>query len=98
MELSSSNIKQFLEILKKLHFLKNKSFSHILGNENPEKLFKFQETFYISGSNFPSSRNKKNPLLKSFLYFGKLNSLVPSIKNFLYFRKRSCGEIQLWGS
>ena len=38
MELSSSNIKQFLEILKKLHFLKNKSFSHILGNENPEKI------------------------------------------------------------
>ena len=41
---------------------------------------------YISGSNFPSSKSKKNPLLKCFLYFEKWNFLAPSLKN-LYFRK-----------
>ena len=35
---------------------------------------------YISGSNSPNSISKKNPLLKSFLYFGKQNFLAPSLK------------------
>ena len=43
---------------------------------------------YISGRNFPSSKNKKNPLIKSFLHFDKWNFLATSLKNFLYFRKK----------
>ena len=42
--------------------------------------------FYISGSNFLSSKNKK-PVLNNFLNFGKWNFLAPSLKNFLYFRR-----------
>ena len=45
-----------------------------------------KKTSYISGSDFPNSKYKKNPLLKSFLYFGKWNFLAPSLKNLLYFR------------
>ena len=56
-------------------------------NGNPEKVlyisrngsflyFRKWKTFYILGSNFPSSKNEKNPLLKSFLYFRKQNFLV----------------------
>ena len=41
---------------------------------------------YISGSNFPSSKSKKNPLVKSSLYFEKWNFPAPSLKN-LYFRR-----------
>ena len=48
-------------------------FFYIPGNGNPLK------TFYISGSNFPSSE-------KNVLYFGKWNFLAPKInKLFLYF-------------
>ena len=39
---------------------------------------------YISGGNFPSTKNKKNTLWKNFLYLGKLNF---SLKIFLYFRR-----------
>ena len=41
--------------------------------ESPEKFVIFQETelSYISGSNFPSQKNKKHSLWKNFLYFGK---------------------------
>ena len=63
------------------------------------KLFYIWETetlknfFYISGSNFPSSKKKKQKekkkktLLKNFLYFRKWNFLVPRLKTFLYFRR-----------
>ena len=33
----------------------------------------FQETSYISGSNFPNSKYEKKPLLKGCLYFEKWN-------------------------
>ena len=33
--------------------------SYISGNRSPEKLLMFQETFYISGSNFLRSKSKK---------------------------------------
>ena len=59
--------------------------SYILGNGNPPKnlyilgngsflYFRKQKPkkTYISGSNFPISKNKKN-LLKKFLYLGKWN-------------------------
>ena len=36
---------------------------------------------------FPSSKNEKNPLLKCFFYFEKLNFVAPYLENFLYFRK-----------
>ena len=46
----------------------------------------FQETSYISGTKLPSSKNKKNSLLKKVSYIsGKLNFSDPSLKNFLYF-------------
>ena len=58
MELSSSNIKKFLIYSRKKVFLL------FWETETPKKLFIFQETelSYISGSNFPSSKNEKNPL------------------------------------
>ena len=37
---------------------------------------------------FPSSKSKKNPLLKNFLYSRKSNFLTPGLKNFLYSRRR----------
>ena len=60
--------------------------------ETPKKFLIFQETetlktSHISGSNFPSSKNKKNPLWKNFLYFWKRNFLAMSLANFLYFRR-----------
>ena len=36
---------------------------------------------YISGSNFPSLKNKKRTLWKNFLYFRKRNSVAPSFNN-----------------
>ena len=33
---------------------------------------------------FRAQKNEKNPLLKSFLYFGKLNFLAASLKNFYF--------------
>ena len=58
MELSSSNIKKFLILSQKKVFLLFRE------TETPKKLFIFQETglSYISGSNFLSSKNEKNPL------------------------------------
>ena len=54
MELSCSNIKKFLT------FSVNKAFLIFRETETPKK-FLFQETvlFYISGSNFPNSKNKQ---------------------------------------
>ena len=40
----------------------------------------FHETAYISGSNFPSTKSKKNPFCKNFLYCKKYNFLDPSLK------------------
>ena len=65
--------------------LSNSNIKKFQETETPQKFFIFQET--ETRSNFPSSKYKKNPLLKSFLYFGKWNFLAPSLKNFLYFRK-----------
>ena len=46
--------------------------------ETPKKFVIFQETKFscASGSNFPSTLNKDNPFLKSFLYFGKCESML----------------------
>ena len=41
----------------------------------------------LSGSNFPSLKNEKKPLLKRFLYFRKCIFLPSSLKYFLYFRE-----------
>ena len=66
--------------------------SYTLGNGNSEKscqkklLLCFGKTetwknsLHFRKPNFPSSKNKKNPLLKCFLYFGEKNVLAPSLK------------------
>ena len=41
---------------------------------------------YISGRNFSSSKNKKQPPWKKFLHFGKWNFLALRLKAFLYFK------------
>ena len=46
-----------------------------------------QETSYILGSNIPSSKNEKNRLLETFLYFGEMELSSPKLKNLLYFTK-----------
>ena len=83
-KLSSFNIKKFIifsetEILKKFFILQETELSYISGNRNPKK------NSDISGRNFPSSKSKKNPVLKSFLYFRKCNFLAPSLEKILYF-------------
>ena len=72
--LSSSNIKKFVIYSTKKTFL----------------IFRETETLktsYIWGSNFPSSKSKNNPLLKSFLHFWKIKLFNSKLKDFLYFRK-----------
>ena len=72
MKLSSSDIKKFLI------FSQKKAVLIFQETETPKKFLIFQETelSYISGSNFSSPKSKKNPLLKSFLYFAKWSFLV----------------------
>ena len=48
---------------KILIFSQNKTFLKFREMETPKKYFIFQETSYISGSNFPCSK------IKIFLYF-----------------------------
>ena len=71
---------QEMETPKISYIFLKESFPYISRNENLEK------TLYISGSNFPNSKNKKNPLLKRFLNFRKWTFLAPNLENFLYFR------------
>ena len=47
----------------------------------------FQGTSYISGSNFPNSKSKKNALLKNFLYFGEIELSSPKLKKLLIFQE-----------
>ena len=47
----------------------------------------FQETSYVSRSNFQSSKNEKSLLLKSFFYFWKRNVPTSTLINSLYFRR-----------
>ena len=54
----------------------------------PEMEFLASYFSYISGLNFPSSKNKKSLSEKTLLYFGKWDFLTPSLKNFLYFRMK----------
>ena len=92
MELSGSWIKKFVMFQEMklcsskrfFIFSQKKAFLIFQETETPKKFFIFLETelSYISGSNLPSWKSKKKPLLKSFLYFGKWKS-----KNFFYFRK-----------
>ena len=62
------------------YIFSKESFPYISGNESSEKIS------YNSESILKSSKNKKNSLSKSFLYFGKWNFLVPILINFFYFR------------
>ena len=57
----------------------------------PKKFLVFQEMelFGISGSSFLSSKNKKNLLLKSFLYFGEMKLFSPKMKKTSYISKIS---------
>ena len=73
----------FLYSRKFLTFYQEKAFLIFQGTKTPKK------SPYISGKNFPSSKNQKYPLLKSFLYFWKQNFLVSSLKHFLYISGRN---------
>ena len=81
MELSNSNIKKFLafsqkeafsmfretETPKKVFIFQGMDLSFILGNGNPEKILIFQK------KTSEPQKWKKNPFLKSSLYFEELN-------------------------
>ena len=66
-KLSGSNIKKFLTFSQKMFFF------YISGNspkipyisEKDRNILIFQETFYISGSNFRSLKNEKKSTLKN---------------------------------
>ena len=94
-------LRNFLHFLKRK--LQKMELLYILGNRNPPKFLIFKETelVYISGNGtlknsvyfrreLPSSKNKnkKTPLLWSFLYFRKSIFLAPSLKNI--FQERIC--------
>ena len=100
MKCSSSRIKNFLilwemelctsDIFSKKcvsYIFSKERFSYIWGNETFLYFRKRKKCCYISGSNFPSSKSKKNPLIKSFLYLGKWNFLASSLKIFLIFQE-----------
>ena len=92
-ELSSSNIKKFLIFSQKKAFLIFPEMElYILRNGNPEKNLYISgtELSYISGSNFPGSKSKKNPLLKSFLYFREMKLSSPKPKKPLLFQEVTC--------
>ena len=42
---------------------------------------------YISGTNFPSSENENNPLLKCFLRFKETELSTHKLKNLLFWEK-----------
>ena len=72
----------------------SKNFLYLLifqETEAPKNFFIIQgkELSFISRSNFPSSKNKNNPLLKSFLYFGEMKSFNLKLKKFLIFKERT---------
>ena len=72
MELSGSNIKKFLIFSQKKAFLIFRK-SETLQNSlyfRKRNLFIFQEASYISGTNFPSSKSKRNPLKSFFIFRG----------------------------
>ena len=75
-----------METPKKLFIFQETELFYISGKENPEKFLLFQGTSYISGSNFPSSKNNKNLLLKSFFISGNGIS-SPKFKKILTFQE-----------
>ena len=62
-----------------LCFLKRKLFLYF-GKREPGIIF-----LYFRKWNFQSSKNEKDPLLKCFSYFRKLNFSTPSLKNSYFF-------------
>ena len=84
MELSSSRIKKIIYILGNwifwLFIFWEMDLFYILGNTNLKIIP------YISGSNFPSLKSRKNPLMECFLHYGKWNFLAPSLKNSFFWR------------
>ena len=81
-------LKNFLYFLKRkvcIYFRKRRPPKNSLYFKKRNFLI-FQETSYISKSNFPSLKNKKNPLLKIFLCFRKWNFL----KKLFIFLDRTC--------
>ena len=46
-----------------------------------------ENSYLMFFSSFRARKMKKNPLLKCFFYFEKLNFVAPYLENFLYFRK-----------
>ena len=84
MELSSSSIMKTFLIFQETETPKNFFYISGKGTLLYFRKQKVQKTSYISGSNFPSLKNDKKPLLNCFLYFGKCNVLA--IRNFSCFR------------
>ena len=74
---------------KNFNIFSKESLSYILGNGNPEKKIPYTSGkgtflyFIFQEVTFRARKVKKNPLIKSFLYFEKWNFLAPGLKNFL---------------
>ena len=73
MELSGSNIKKFLI------FSQKKAFLIFLKKKTPKKslIFREKELSYISGSNFPSSKNLKQKTKKEHPYISRNRTFQP---------------------
>ena len=90
MEFSDSNIKKFLIFLgngnpeKTSYIFSKESFSYISGNGNHKK------KLYFRKQNFLCSKNEKNVLLKSFLYFGEMELSNHKLKKLFIFQKGTC--------
>ena len=68
-----------------LYFLKRKLFLYFgkwkpLKTFQETKLFNFFESSYISGGNFPSSKNEKKSFLKKLLIFVEIEISSPKLK------------------
>ena len=71
-------------VLKSFFYFLKKNFSYILGNETLWKIS------YISGGNFLSSKNKKEPTLKKYLKFREMELSSYMIRDFLIFQEGTC--------
>ena len=81
MKLSSSKIKKFLI------FSQKKAFLLFAKMETPKEFFIFQETklSYISGSNFPRSKNIKKTTLKKLFVFQEMELGSTKLRKLIIF-------------
>ena len=73
-------------IMKFLLFSQKKAFLIFRETKTPKKIFLFQKTSHISGSNFPSSKST----LKKYLILQEIELSSPKLIKLITFQERTC--------